>query len=230
MQRTTGPEVAHSTTEESHTTRVLVGLPLVLGLALILGFAGIVAAPGASAHGDDATMALVSSNGTGRNAVITVSLTYDNDDEPVTAATVTVTGDDGAGAKLDPVPMTAGPTPGQFTATVELPSAGTWNLRATSVTPSATITFTHEVAADTGVTPTSSPTDSGADDPESTGATTSAPSVDRPDDGSPVISPAPAEEKSSSPLPWVLGGVAVVICVGLGVLFVRRGRDQGPIE
>lgn len=213
----------------AHT--VLVRPLLAIGVA-ILGMLVLIA-PGASAHGDDATMALVSSAGTGRSTVVTVSLTYDNDNEPVATATVTVTGDNGAGATLDPVPMEPGPTPGQFTATVELPAAGTWNLRATSVTPSATITFTHEVAADTGDDPSGQAGTPDGSDPGSDVATTqpSGNGDDAGDDGGPVISPAPEPtDEGSSPLPWILGGVAVVLCVGLGVVFVRRGRDQGPID
>lgn len=111
--------------------------------------------------------------------------------------------------------------------------AGTWNLRATSVTPSATITFTHEVAADAGDDPSGQAGTPDGSDPGSDVATTqpSGNGDDAGDDGGPVISPAPEPtDEGSSPLPWILGGVAVVLCVGLGVVFVRRGRDQGPID
>lgn len=108
----------------------------------------VLAAPAASAHVDTATI------------------------EAVTDATLTVAGDNTAGAKLDPVPM----QPASTTTTTGPGATGVPELKST---------------------------------PEQT---------------------APDDDPGTSPIWWVLGGVVVVVALGLGAVFVLRGRDQGPIE
>jgi hypothetical protein len=185
--------------------------------------ATVLAAPAASAHGDAATIEAVQVTQSGTSATITVKVTYTNDAEAVTDATLTVAGDTTAGAKLDPVPMQSTSTAGEYTATVDLPAPGTWNLRVTSVNPTATLQLTREVAAAPEVT--ASPATS------STASTTTVPAATGvPELRSTPDQTAPDDDSGTSPIWWVLGGVVVVVALGMGAVFVLRGRDQGPIE
>ncbi|UDY35418.1 FixH family protein [Dermatobacter hominis] len=199
--------------------------------ALVALVPGLVAAPTAGAHGDEGVLSVVSATPSGTSSTVTVQLVYEGDGHPVDGATVTVVADDGAGATIDPVPMGPGSAPGQYTATVVYPSAGTWNLRVTAVSPAATLTLTQDVTADPGVAAPSSTADPATDD-DVTGSPTTAQIGEAANDEAPETEPAAAEDEDegSSPLPWILGGLAVVVCVGLGVVFVLRGRDQGPID
>ena len=200
---------------------------LVLGLVTVLAWA---AAPIAGAHGDEATATLVSATPSGTSSVITVKLTYSNDGEPVTDATVTVAGDNGSGATLTPVTMQPGPAAGEFTATVAFPAPGTWNLRVTSVAPATTLTLTQSIAADPQVTIEGA---GGAAGSSTTASSTASASTTTVDSGVPEINAGRTGDDDSggtSPVWWIVGGVVVVVAVGLGVLFVARGRDQGPID
>jgi hypothetical protein len=202
-----------------------IGAPVAALVVLLAALTTALLAPVAGAHGDDGVLQVVSVAPSGTSTTVTVRLTYQGDGHPVDGATVTIVGDDGAGAAIDPVQMTAGSEPGQYTATIEFPSAGVWNLRVTSVSPAATLTVTHEVTADPGVT-APEPTDDPVLDEEMTSSPTTA-----------DVGEASSEERAgtddgdgSSPLPWILGGLVVIVCVGLGVVFVLRGRNQGPID
>jgi len=189
----------------------------------------VVAAPMAAAHGDEGKLEVVSVTPSGTTAVITVRLTYGNDAEPVDAATVTVAGDDGAGVRLDPVPMKRTQAAGEYSTEVTFPSAGTWNLRVTSVTPAASLTLTQPITADPGVTASTdevTTTVAGADSPT--------PSTDGAGEssGKPLISPNPVaanDDSGSGAVPWILVGVAVIVVVaGAAVLISRRRGTSMP--
>jgi len=196
-----------------------------VGVLALLGLT----ASAASAHSDDGKFELVSATPDGPASVVTVKLLY-TDDDPVTDATVTVAGDDGTGATLTPVTLQAGTAEGEFTGTVDFPAPGTWNLRVTSVKPAAELTLTQEISADTQVTTEGS---GGAADPSVPSTTVAGSTPTTVDSGVPEITAKDTSDTSdggSSPVWWILGVVAAVVAVALGVLFVAKGRNQGPIE
>ena len=200
----------------------------ILAVLLVVGVGVAAIAPMAGAHGDDGVLAVVSATPSGSSSTITVKLTFEGDGHPVDGATVTAVADDGAGAAIDPVPMTAAGSPGEYTARLEFPSAAVWNVRVTAVSPSATVTLTQDIAgpASTSSTPTESTPTSG-----STPGTTPASTSGAPVDGVTATREGTAEEaveqSDSSPLPWVLGIGALVVVVG-AVAWVVARRGSGP--
>ena len=198
-----------------------------LGALLLMVVLAVVAASPASAHGDEGVLQVVSATPSGTSSVVTVKLTYENDGEPVADATVTVAGDNGAGSELTPVTMQPGATDGDFTATVDFPAPGTWTLRVTSVKPEAALTLTQAIASDPQVTTEAA----GGSGPAAEGSTTI--TTDTVDGGVPEITAEAAsaqDEDSGSPVWWIVGGIAAVAAVAIGVVFVARGRNQGPID
>ena len=200
----------------------------ILAVLLVVGVGVAAIAPMAGAHGDDGVLAVVSATPSGSSSTITVKLTFEGDGHPVDGATVTAVADDGAGAAIDPVPMTAAGSPGEYTARLEFPSAAVWNVRVTAVSPSATVTLTQDIAgpASTSSTPTESTPTSGST-PGTTPASTSGAPVDgvtatREDTAEEAV-----EQSDSSPLPWVLGIGALVVVVGAMAWVVAR-RGSGP--
>lgn len=190
----------------------------ILAVLLVVGVGVAAIAPMAGAHGDDGVLAVVSATPSGSSSTITVKLTFEGDGHPVDGATVTAVADDGAGAAIDPVPMTAAGSPGEYTARLEFPSAAVWNVRVTAVSPSATVTLTQDIAgpASTSSTPT-----------ESTPASTSEAPVDGVTATREGTGGEAAEQSDSSPLPWVLGIGALVVVVG-AVAWVVARRGSGP--
>ena len=200
----------------------------ILAVLLVVGVGVAAIAPMAGAHGDDGVLAVVSATPSGSSSTITVKLTFEGDGHPVDGATVTAVADDGAGAAIDPVPMTAAGSPGEYTARLEFPSAAVWNVRVTAVSPSATVTLTQDIAgpASTSSTPIGSTPTSGST-PGTTPASTSGAPVDgvtatREDTAEEAV-----EQSDSSPLPWVLGIGALVVVVGAMAWVVAR-RGSGP--
>lgn len=206
--------------------RVVAAL-LVLALVMGVGIAAI--APMAGAHGDEGVLAVVSATPSGTSSTITVKLTYEGDGHAVDGATVTVVADNGSGTALDPLPMNAGSAEGEYTATVEFPSAGTWNVRVTSVSPAATLTLTQDITSEPGVTAGTAPEESTTTaDPALDEEVTDSPTTVA--DGDDISATSESDDSDSSPLPWILGGIAVVVIVAVSAVFVMRGRNQGPID
>lgn len=186
----------------------------------------LLSAPVAVAHGDDGRLEVVSVVPQGSTAVVTVRLTYGNDGEHVDSATLTVAGDDGTGTRLDPVAMTRTQAPGEYSALVQFPSAGTWNLRVTSVKPAATATVTQEVSADTGVTAPSETTVAGPTTPTVAGPTDSA-VAGAAEPSRATTEKEPADDGGGSgALLWIIGAVALLVVVGAGVLIAGRRRSR----
>lgn len=200
----------------------------ILAVLLVVGVGVAAIAPMAGAHGDDGVLAVVSGTPSGSSSTITVKLTFEGDGHPVDGATVTAVADDGAGAAIDPVPMTAAGSPGEYTARLEFPSAAVWNVRVTAVSPSATVTLTQDIAgpASTSSTPIGSTPTSGST-PGSTPASTSEAPVDGVTATREDTAEEAAEQSDSSPLPWVLGIGALVVVVG-AVAWVVARRGSGP--
>jgi cobalamin biosynthesis Mg chelatase CobN len=99
----------------------------------------------------------------------------------------------------------------------------------TSVDPEAALTLTQTVASDPQVT-TGSVGGGSEPAPGEPAATTS----DTVDDGVPEITADAAssqdDDSGTSPVWWIVGGVAALAAVAVGVMFVARGRTQGPID
>ena len=190
----------------------------ILAVLLVVGVGVAAIAPMAGAHGDDGVLAVVSATPSGSSSTITVKLTFEGDGHPVDGATVTAVADDGAGAAIDPVPMTAAGSPGEYTARLEFPSAAVWNVRVTAVSPSATVTLTQDIAgpASTSSTPT------GSTPASTSGAPVDGVTATREDTAEEAV-----ERSDSSPLPWVLGIGALVVVVG-AVAWVVARRGSGP--
>lgn len=195
-----------------------------LAVLLVVGVGVAAIAPMAGAHGDDGVLAVVSATPSGSSSTITVKLTFEGDGHPVDGATVTAVADDGAGAAIDPVPMTAAGSPGEYTARLEFPSAAVWNVRVTAVSPSATVTLTQDIAgpASTSSTPTGSTPASTSEAPVDGVTATREGTATREDTAEEA-----AEQSDSSPLPWVLGIGALVVVVG-AVAWVVARRGSGP--
>ncbi len=200
--------------------------------AVIVGLGLTALAPTVGAHGDEGVLTLLSATTSGSSSTIAVKLTYEGDGHPVDGATVTVVADDGAGQSVDPVPMTAGTSSGEYTATVQLPSPGTWNLRVTSVSPSATITTTQEVAVGSDVTVGTEPEMTTGTAPSTTASTadtstTQDPALDA------EIAEAPTgttgDDEGSSTLPWLGGSVVLLGVIAVAIFAVVRGRRL-PVE
>lgn len=204
----------------------IVAVLLVVALTLGVGIAAL--APMAGAHGDEGVLSVVSATPSGTSSTVRVKLTYESDGHPVDGATVTVVADDGAGAKIDPVPMTAAGSAGEYTASVVFPSAGSWNLRVTSVSPSATITLTQDITAAPGVTvgteaPASSTTldstttvDPALDDEIDGSATTAAPTA--------TLGTNAKADDSSSSTPLIVLAVGAVALIAVAGFAVAKGR------
>lgn len=203
-----------STSRRSSAARFAVALLLALG-------ATVVGAAGASAHGDKGLLAVESATVAGTTAQVTAKVSF-LDGDPAAGATVTVAGDNGAGATLAPVTLPAAANTGQYSGAVALPAPGTWTLRVTSVDPTAEAAPTQVVVAAPSATTTSAPTGV----PVTTSPVTSdggVPEITADDDTS-------TDDGGVSPVWWVLGGIAVVAAVATGIIFVARGRNQGPID
>lgn len=149
---------------QRHLVRLLPSTPrirhvIVMTVAMVAVGVGWGMLP-ASAHNDEGVLSVVSAVPGPSSSDVTVLLTYTGDGHPVDGATVTAVADDAAGGAIDPVVMGPGPDPGTYRATVGLPSAGTWTVRVTAVSPSATTTFTQDVVgapATTGAPSTAEP-------------------------------------------------------------------------
>jgi len=205
----------------------IVAALLVVALTLGVGIAAL--APMAGAHGDEGVLSVVSATPSGTSSTVRVKLTYESDGHPVDGATVTVVGSDDAGAKVDPVPMTAAGTAGEYVATVAFPSAGTWNLRVTSVSPSATVTLAQDITADPGVTIGS---ESPATSTTLESTTTVDPALGGEVEGSPTTAApvatlgaeAKADDDGSSSTPIIVLAVGAVVLIAVAGFAVAKGR------
>jgi hypothetical protein len=101
---------------------------------------------GAAAHSDEGLMAIETrAVGDPARVEVRVRITYLNDGEPASGATVTVEGAGPSGAVLAPQPLSAEGA-GIYAAVVDLPSSGAWKLRASSTTPNASAETDYDVA------------------------------------------------------------------------------------
>lgn len=202
-------------------------IPLAVAAACMALVALVATAPVAAAHGGDGVLEPVSVTPDGRSVEVSVRLTYESDGHDATGATVTVAGDDGAGAALTPVSLTD-QGGGTYGGTVELPSDGTWNLRVTAVEPPAQLALP---AVTVAAAPSTTAADASSSTSTSAPSTADAGAVDGAEATEGIVALGDDEDGGgTAPWVWVVAGVAVVAAVAAGLLFVARGRRPGPID
>jgi hypothetical protein len=177
----------------------------------------------ASAHDDAGQIALVGT-GIGADALtgdFAVDVTFQNDGHGAPAATVTLVAEDASGNRVGPVPMIGGQPDGRYTGSLTFPSPGAWTVRATSLSPSASLETPFVVTAPPASTTTL--TTSTLVPQKST--TTSSVEGPAPDDGA---TNGDSSSNGSGTLLVVLG-VIVVVVLG-GGFAVWRSKAQSSDE
>jgi YtkA-like len=183
--------------------RVITLVAVVLGgLALVVG-----AASAAGAHGGPGVLEVEAAHPTSTGVHYIVALTYENDGDAATGATVTATpispsGEEGAAATLAPAEE------GTYEGPVDMPDPGQWTVRFESTEPPATLERTATISE---TTTTTTPT-TGADG-ESEGF---APADDGTGD-----SAAGDDDSGSDSMPILLIVVAAAVAIG-GVVTALR--------
>lgn len=199
--------------------------PAPRALAALAGLVAVVvlAVPPAGAHGGEGLLAVTSVTRSGGDVTVAARLTFVADGHGVPDATVTVVVDDGT-----PVPMTPGPTEGDYQATVPAPAGAA--IRVTSVEPAATaeaVAPEEEATATTGPATTTAPP--GPDDDQAssttedgtTGPTTTAAAAGGEADD--------ADDGGTSPV--VVGAiVAVVVAAGAMAAILLWKRPDGAVD
>ena len=132
------------------TRRPVPALVTLLGATVLL----VAVAPIAVGHEGSGVLDVESVEPSPAGPSVTVRLTWSDDRHPAADATVTVTAVDGAGAALTPVPLDPIDDDGRYAADVPLPDAGTWTLRVTSITPTASVEEPYVQEATTTTAPT----------------------------------------------------------------------------
>jgi hypothetical protein len=194
------------------------------GFALLVALAA--GAPPAAAHEGEGALALQVADPpapTGPGSVrYQVLLTFLNDGHPAPDATVTAVAEQsGATGRVGPLTMAPGTAEGTYEATVAFPSAGTWTVRFTAVTPPALLELAQEVQPAASVATTSAaPTTSAADTSAATTSTIFGPTsggAEGGDEGG-------DDEGGSSWLPIAVA-VLIAAAVSMGArAFVRSRR------
>ena len=191
-------------------------------LALVVTLVLATADP-AAAHGGPGTLRVVSGIETGAlQATYVVELTFAGDGDQATGATVTAVADLAGSPSVGPVTMNA-TTKGRYTATLTVPSAGSWTVRFTSIDPPATLA---QAMAITAVAPPSSDVSTvtsgtlGETTASTTGPSTTGPSTT-------LSSSATTQSRDDSgsdngALPWLIGGVTVIGVAVVVALFSRK--------
>jgi hypothetical protein len=206
------------------------------GVALLAAL--VAAGPPAAAHEGDGELALQLADPAAHTAPGTVRyrvlLTFLNDGHPADDATVTVVAEpSGAGAvPIGPLTMAPGAAEGTYEAAVAFPSAGSWTVRFTAVTPAALLELPQELAPTppaptTSAAPTASTArTSSASPPTSSTATTSAVPVATGAGANPGDDPS---DDGGGSGPWLVAAAVILLATGVAigaVALVRRGR--GP--
>jgi hypothetical protein len=141
-------------------TRGTAGRLLVVAVAS--SFFAIAATSPAAAHDGTAVITAESQTIKGTSVDYVVRAVWDNDGHAAADATATVVAESPSGDRVGPVPMEPTDDDGRYTATVDFPSPGDWNVRFTVVTPPGTLEITQTIpAVDAGgatqVVPTPTP-------------------------------------------------------------------------
>jgi hypothetical protein len=200
------------------TLRARSALALALALATAAALSLLAWAPAAGArvaHGGDGVIEVEAAHPTSTGVHFIVRLTYQNDGDPVSGATVTATAVGPDGQETDPVELSPSDA-GGYQGPVDMPEPGEWTVRFTSADPPATLEQATEVpeAAGGEVGGTAATDDGFAPAEDGTGGSEAAGEDDSGSDGLPVL---------------LIVAAAVVAVGGLftGLRIVRRTRPAG---
>jgi hypothetical protein len=173
------------------------------------------------AHGGDGVIEVEAAHPTSTGVHFIVRLTYQNDGDPVSGATVTATAVGPDGQETDPVELSPSDA-GGYQGSVDMPEPGQWTVRFRSADPAATLEQATEIpeaasgdetGGDGGGTPATDDGFAPADD--DTGDSEAAGEDDSGSDGLPVL---------------LIVAAAVVAVGGLftGLRIVRRTNPTAP--
>jgi hypothetical protein len=205
---------------------VLAVLAALLATAALL----LAAAPRASAHDGDAIVEVEKSDVSGLTVDYVVRVTWADDGHAAVDATVTATAIGADGTQLTPVALNPIDTDGRYGGAVELPAAGRWTVRLTSIEPTGTLEVEQQVTAPTTSAPTTTPPTTAADDATGGGSDEGGAS----DDEIAADETAAADESDgggSSGMPVAVIVIAAVVVIGGAVAAVRtivRTRADPP--
>ena len=174
-----------------------------LVVVLVVALAIALAAP-AAAHDDVGVITFTRAQSNDLSIAVEVTIAYSVDREPAEDATVTAVAEQ-AGAPTGTPIVLAEAAPGTYAGVLAVDRGGTWTVRVTSLSPSASADTTVEVIAPTTTT-TTTPT---------TTTTTEA---------SPTTSVATDEADSPGPRLWMIA-VMVALAAGLGFVLWRGARN-----
>jgi hypothetical protein len=118
-----------------------------LAVAVASSFFAIAATSPAAAHDGTAVITAESQTIKGTSVDYVVRAVWDNDGHAAADATATVVAESPSGDRVGPVPMEPTDDDGRYTATVDFPSPGDWNVRFTVVTPPGTLEITQTIPA-----------------------------------------------------------------------------------
>ncbi len=173
-----------------------------VALAVALVMLGPV--PSASAHGGPGKIQVLSRTQSPGQVIYKIKLFFVDDNDPGANASITAVGGLAGQQPVGPVAFTATPTEGEYTATVNFPVGGDWAVRFNAIEPPATLTEVAHVVAP--ATTTAEVTTAAPAPPATVGA-----SLSGGESGS-----------GSSALPWVFGGLVVIVIAVVIAMFSRK--------
>jgi hypothetical protein len=205
----------------------LAALAALLATAALLLLA---AAPRAAAHDGDAIVEVERTDVSGLTVDYVVRVTWADDGHAAVDATVTATAIGSDGAQLTPVALNPIDTDGRYGGAVEMPAAGRWTVRLTSIEPTGTLEVEQQVTAPTTSAPTTTPPTTAADDATDGGSDEGGGSASD-DEIAADETAAQSDDGDSSGLPVAVIVIAAVVVIGGAVAAVRtivRTRANPP--
>lgn len=187
-----------------HLQRVLA---VTVGLLAVLG-----PATPANAHEGTGIVTVETAMETPTGMEFTIRLTWENDGHPAADATVTATAIDPSGEPTTPSPMTPIDDDGRYRAVLALPTPGTWTVRFSTISPTATLEVPQLItAAEPAPTTTKPERDPALDDhPIATTPDLS----ENPDDG------------GGNAATTVIGGGLLIGIIGAAIVGFRRSTKR----
>jgi hypothetical protein len=180
--------------------------------------AGALGGVPAGAQEGDGIVTLEASHPAGTSVHFIVRVTWADDGQPATNATVTATAVGSDDTQLAPVVLAPIDDDGRYANAIDFRAPGTWTVRFTSVDPTAAAEVTQTVEATAG---------DGGTAPDDGGEGGFAPA----DDDTGASGAASGSDNGGMPL-WLIGAAAVVALGGglLGLRTVRRYRSEAARE
>jgi len=170
----------------------------------------------AHAHGDDGVITITDASATGTRVHVAIGLTYANDDDLATEATVSAVLTGPAGEKVGPVSLPRTGDGAVYQADIDVPSSGSWSVEVDSTGPTAKATATVDVTAPTSTTEPV-PTTAQLAPSTTLGTTTTTPASDG-------TTAADEDDDGNGVLIGVLVGAGVLLLGGAGYAVARSRR------